>query len=94
MIGPGSKYAHLLHAVKKLKAGEVYVATKNVDFTCEVVSFQGVVYMLAFSKGGGWRATTLVLPGNRVAYAFYKNDDYMRPHLPGCPVIKSIRGTT
>ena len=94
MIGPGSKYAPMLYAVKKLKPGEVYVATKGVDFTCEPVSFQGVVYLLALSKGGGWRATTITLPGGKVAYAFYKSTDYMRPHLPGCPVIRSIKGTT
>lgn len=94
MIGPHSKYRHLLGQVRKLKPGEVYVATKGVDFDCEPVSFQGVVYSLATTKGGDWRATTISVGDYpaKVAYAFYKASDYMRPNLPACPIVKKFRG--
>jgi hypothetical protein len=90
-VKPGSKYAHLLHAVRKLPPGQVYVGTKGVDFDCEPASFQGVIYRVATERGGGWRATTIVV-GGTVFYGFFKASDYMRPNLPACPVVKKARG--
>lgn len=97
-----SKYAYLLPQVRKLSPGEVYIATKGADFVCEPISFQSVVYALARLKGGGWRATTVVIsrppfrrqrqPEIHVAYAFYKCSDYMRPNLAACPVVLKLKG--
>jgi hypothetical protein len=92
VIGQGSKYAHLIHAVRKLMPGEVYVGTKGEDFTCEPMSFQGVIYEVAATKGAQWKATTVVIGHHYVAYAFYKETDYMRPHLPACPMVKKLAG--
>lgn len=88
---PGSKYHHLIHSVKRLELGQVYAATKGIEFLCEPDSFRGVVYELATTKGGGWRGTCTVI-GRTVYYAFYKDTDYMRPNLPACPVVRKARG--
>lgn len=85
------KYAHLVHAVRKLKAGEAYVATQGADFQCQPESFRGVVYQLASEKGGGWRGTASVI-GDSVVYTFYKNTDYMRPNLPAYPLVLRLKG--
>lgn len=85
------KYAHLVHAVRKLNPGEAYVATKGADFECLPESFRGVVYQLAAEKGSGWRGTASVV-GNSVVYTFYKNSDYMRPNLPAYPLVVKLKG--
>jgi hypothetical protein len=85
------KYAHLVHAVRKLKAGEAYIATKGEDFDCKPQSFQGVVYQLASEKGGGWKGTASVV-GQSVIYTFYKDTDYMRPNLPAYPLVLKLKG--
>lgn len=82
-----SKYDHLLVNVAKLKGGEVYGATQGQDFSCEPVSFQGVVYGLALKKGGGWKATTVIV-GKTVFYAFYRESDYWKPNLPAAPIVQ------
>jgi len=86
-----SKYDPLLSNVRKLKGGEVYGAMRGEDFDCEPVSFQGVVYGLAIKKGGGWKATTVVV-GNTVFYAFYRDSDYWKPNLPAAPIVKKWKG--
>jgi hypothetical protein len=88
---PGSQYHYLLHNVRKLKAGEAYIATMGEDFTCQPDSFRGVVYELALTKGGGWKGTATVL-GTSVVYAFYKDSDYMRPNLSAYPLVKKLKG--
>jgi hypothetical protein len=85
------KYAHLVHAVRKLKAGEAYIAEKGHDFTCQPESFRHVVYQLAKIKGGGWKGTASVVNGS-VIYTFYKDTDYMRPNLPAYPLVVKMRG--
>jgi hypothetical protein len=91
MISQNSKYRHLVHAVRKLKAGEAYIATKGVDFTCEPHSFTAVVYGLAGAKGNGWKGTVAVV-GSSVVYTFYRDTDYMRPNLPAYPLVVKLRG--
>lgn len=85
------KYAHLVHAVRKLKPGEAYIATKGADFECQPESFRGVVYQLATEKGGQWKGTASVV-GHSVVYCFYKETDYMRPNLPAYPLVLKLRG--
>lgn len=90
----GSKYDHLLVNVRKLNAGEVFCAVRGEDFDCEPVSFQAVIYGLAAKKGGGWKATTILvgLYPARVFYAFYRQSDYWKPNLPAAPIIKKWKG--
>lgn len=88
---PGSKYHYLIHNVRKLAAGEAFIAHKGQDFECQPESFRAVVYSLAATKGGGWLATSTVLR-DCVVYAFYKRGDYMRPNLPAYPIVKKMRG--
>jgi hypothetical protein len=87
---PGSKYHHLVHGVRKLNPGEVYIASYPADFTCKPESFQKVVYDLAATKGGGWQGTSTIV-GVSVVYAFFKRSDYMRPNLPACPVVVKMQ---
>lgn len=89
---PGSKYYYLMHNVKKLKAGEAFIATRKEEFDCEPNSFTSVVYQLAATKGGGWKGTVVVL-GDSVVYAFYRDADYMRPNLPAYPLVRKLRGS-
>lgn len=91
MIGASSKYAHLVHSVRKLKAGEAYIATQGAEFTCQPESFATVVYALAAAKGGGWKGTATVI-GRTVVYTFYRDQDYMRPNLPAYPLVLKLRG--
>lgn len=88
---PQSKYYPMIHAVRKLKPGEAYVAQKGTDFDCAPESFRGVVYDLAQTKGGGWKGTSTIV-GSLVIYAFYKETDYMRPNLPAYPIVLKHRG--
>ena len=88
---PGSKYHYLTRAVRKLGAGEAYVAHYGDAFTCKPESFRGVLYDAATSRGGGWVATSTIV-GNSVVYAFYKRSDYMRPNLTAYPIVKKLRG--
>lgn len=87
---PGSKYYHLALGIRKLKPGEAYVAGRS-EFSCKPESFQSMLYTLASEKGGGWRATSVVV-GKVVVYAFYKNTDYMRPNLKAYPIVQKMRG--
>jgi len=87
----GSKYDSLLVNVRKLKGGEVFGALRGEDFHCEPVSFQGVIYQLAQKKGGGWKATTIVVR-DLVFYAFYRESDYWKPNLPAAPIVKKWKG--
>jgi hypothetical protein len=90
MLKPGSKYYHLVSAVRKLKPGEAMIASKGHDFSCEPSSFRSIVYRAATTKGSGWRGTVVVI-GEEVVFAFYKEDDYMRPNLPAYPLVKKLR---
>jgi hypothetical protein len=85
------KYAHLVHAVRKLKPGEAYIAAKGSEFDCQPESFRGVVYQLAAIKGGGWKGTASVV-GSSVIYCFYKDSDFMRPNLPAYPLVLKMKG--
>jgi hypothetical protein len=87
----GSKYDHLRMNVAKLRPGEAFIASQGEEFSCEPVSFQGVIYRLALQKGGGWKATTVII-GQDVVYAFYRMSDYLRPNLPAYPIVKKLRG--
>ncbi len=91
MAMANSKYRNVFMGVRKLGAGEAYVAEETVDFTCHPSSCQGVVYRAAQEKGSEWRATTVVI-GHRVVYAYYKRGDYMKPNLPAYPVVKKLKG--
>jgi hypothetical protein len=91
MLGGNSKYRYLMANVVKLKPGEAYIASHGEQFDCEPESFRGIVYMLAESKGGGWKGTVCVI-GKNVVYAFYRDSDYMRPNLPAYPIVKKLRG--
>jgi hypothetical protein len=90
-VKPQSKYYPLMSAVRKLKPGEAYIATKGAEFDCQPESFRGVVYALAGEKGGGWKGTASVV-GNSVIYTFYKDSDYMRPNLPAYPIVLKLKG--
>lgn len=91
MLKPGSKYYHHVRGVRKLGAGEAFIATKGEHFTCQPESFRHIVYEAALTHGNGWRGTCTVI-GKSVVYAFYRNSDYMRPNLPAYPLVKKLRG--
>lgn len=91
MLSGNSKYISLLANVRKLKAGEAYVLTQGVHFTCQPESMRGVIYELAATKGWEWKGTVSVV-GRSVIYCFYKKSDYMRPNLPAYPIVQKYRG--
>jgi hypothetical protein len=91
VIQGNSKYAHLLVNVRKLKAGEAYIATQGEDFDCAPETMRGIVYQLAQTKGNGWKGTASVV-GRSVIYCFYRDSDYMRPNLPAYPLVLKMRG--
>lgn len=91
MLTEGSKYAYLVKGVRKLGPGEAMLATQYDDFTCTPETFRSVLYQAATTKGGEWRATSVII-GTSVVFAFYKIGDYMRPNLPAYPLVKKLRG--
>lgn len=91
MISPGSKYDHLVRGITKLKPGEAFFAQKGGMFDCRPESFRAVLYKVVSTAGKGWRVSSVVR-GDTVVWAFYKDNDYMRPNLPAYPVVKKLRG--
>lgn len=85
----GPKYRALMQGIQKLKPGEAFVAQKGVDFDCLPESFRSALYRVVAERGGDWVVTTRVI-GRRVAYAYYRRTDYMRPNLPAYPVVKKM----
>lgn len=84
-----SKYGWLLGHVRKLPAGEAYLAQKGAEFECLPESFAGYVYAAAAERG--LKASCAVF-GAAVVYAFYRPNDLMRPNLPAYPIVKKMRG--
>lgn len=90
-ITQGSKYAHLLHGVRRLQRGQVYVAVQGHDFSCLPESFRTIIHLVAHSKGPRWRATTSIV-GTQVFFAYYDSRDYMKPNMPAMPLVLKARG--
>lgn len=84
---PGSKYWRLVGGVRKLKPGEAYVEEVS---GIRPSTFVSAVYAAATAKGPEWHGTVKVI-GTRVVYAYYRRDDYMRPHLAAYPIVRKLQ---
>jgi hypothetical protein len=85
-----SKYKWLgRRATRELKPGVAHLAIRGTDFECEPASFAGQVYQAAYALD--LKASCAVF-SDRVVFAFYRGDDFVRPNLPAYPVVRKMRG--
>jgi hypothetical protein len=88
VIGKSSRYQYLLGFVRELEPGKAHICFKGKDFTCTPQSFSGVVRVAAQQRD---MTVTVVTFHDRVVFAFYRRDSYMRPNLAAYPIVRKMR---
>lgn len=90
MLTPGSKYYHLVQGIRKLPPGQAFLASQGAGFTCTPETFRNVLYQVASTAGGTWHVSVTIVK-TEVVWAFWKQDDLMRPNLLAYPIVKTLK---